>query len=76
MDEIIVAALIALLAGFALFDVIRFVQSFERVAIWKFLLGIGLPCAVVAYLVIGFDLLDGTLNAAPFMRDAAAMVRP
>jgi hypothetical protein len=71
MDEIIVAVLIALLAGFALFDVIRFVQSFEPRAVWKFLLGVGLPCAFVAYLVISLGFLEISSNATPLSRSAA-----
>jgi hypothetical protein len=73
MDEIIVAVLVALLAGFALHDIIKFVQSLERGSVWKFLLGFGLPCALLAYLAIGLGLLDGTLNAAPFITDAASV---
>lgn len=76
MDEIIVAVLIVLLAGFALHDIIRFVQSLEPGSPWKFLLGIVLPCALLGYIAIGLGFLDGALNAAPFMRDAVAMVRP
>jgi predicted PurR-regulated permease PerM len=71
MDEIIVAVLIALLAGFALHDIVRFLQTFERGTIWKALLGVGLPCALLAYIVVQLGLLESTSIAAPFMRDAA-----
>ena len=75
MDEIIVAVLIALLAGFALFDIIKFVQSLERGSVWKFLLGFGLPCAMLAYIAIGLGRLEGALNAARLIRDVA-FVKP
>ena len=71
MDEIIVAILVALLAGFALFDMIRFVQSFELGTAWKFLLGVGLPFALVAYLLVSLGLLESGSNATSFHRSAA-----
>lgn len=72
MDELIGAVLIALLAGFALFDIIRFVQSLERGTVWKFLLGVGVPCALVGYLLVQVGLLEIGLNAAPFSRGTAS----
>jgi hypothetical protein len=72
MDEIILAVLIALFAGFALVDIIRFVQSLERGTVWTFLFGIGLPCILVAYLLVQAGFLGIGSNAAPFKRSAAS----
>jgi hypothetical protein len=71
MDEIIVAVLIILLAGFALHDIVRFVQSFDLGPFWKGLLGIGLPFALLAYFVVWLGLPEIGPNAAPFNRSAA-----